>query len=134
MFKLDHWFDGFTHVHRFQLFATADGSCNVTYNSRSQVDDLIERIRETGRLDGFTFAQKRDPCMSLFQKLKTVFESSYVPADYGDSKANIGATISRHFPSETGRFISENVDEKRHRNDRPSTLVVRTDRFFDIRP
>lgn len=86
-FKLSHWFDGFSKIYRFQLIAQSDGSCKVLYNSRSQVDAQLERARRTGRLDGITFAQKRDPCVSFFGKLKAVFE----PSRSGDpADMNIG--------------------------------------------
>ncbi|RHZ56142.1 putative dioxygenase [Aspergillus thermomutatus] len=71
-----HWFDGFAQLHRFQILSTDDGNCRVFYNSRFQVDALMEEARRTGDLKAVTFGQKRDPCESFFHKMKTVFEPS----------------------------------------------------------
>ena len=72
-FSVSHWFDGWSTVYRFQLEPTEAGNCKVLFNSRRQVDPLIEVARKTGNLNGFGFGQKRDPCESFFSKLKTVF-------------------------------------------------------------
>lgn len=95
-FNVSHWFDGFTHVYRFQLIPTTEGSCKVVYNSRRQVDALIEEVRKTGKLNGFSFGQKRDPCMSFFQKLKSIFEPSR--SALGPEGQNIGVTIRPDVP------------------------------------
>jgi torulene dioxygenase len=57
-FACSHWFDGFSHLYRFELAATPAGNCEVNYSSRRQVDGLIEQVRKTGRLEGITFGQK----------------------------------------------------------------------------
>lgn len=89
-FKLSHWFDGFSQIYRFQLITQSNGSCKVLYSSRRQVDAQLERARRTGRLDGITFGQKRDPCDGFFGKLKAVFLSH----DSGDpSDMNIGGKL-----------------------------------------
>ena len=65
-----HWFDGFSCVHRFQIdFPDADGPAKVTYRSRRTVDEYLEIVRTTGKLDSTTFAAKRDPCESFFWKV-----------------------------------------------------------------
>ncbi|KFY33238.1 hypothetical protein V494_07799 [Pseudogymnoascus sp. VKM F-4513 (FW-928)] len=94
-FKVDHWFDGFSSVHRFQLTPAADGSMEVLYNSRQNVDTLIEKIRSTGNLDQVTFAQKRDPCDGLFKKMKAVFMPARGPTP---GEHNIGVTIAPDVP------------------------------------
>jgi torulene dioxygenase len=100
-FSVHHWFDGFSHVYRFELIPTADGTCKVVYSSRRQVDGLIEKVRKTGRLDGITFAQKRDPCESIFQKMKTTFAPMLFPSQ-GDHRvpdcSNIAVTIAPNVP------------------------------------
>ncbi|PYH77454.1 hypothetical protein BO82DRAFT_435849 [Aspergillus uvarum CBS 121591] len=73
-YQLHHWFDGFTQLHRFQLVPRSSGLCKVLYNSRRQVDALIEEVRKTGSLRGMTPVQKRNPCANFFQKAKAVFE------------------------------------------------------------
>jgi torulene dioxygenase len=81
-------------VHRFQIVAPAtSGSCTkVLYNSRGNVDKIIEHIRKTGSLQQFTFGQKRDPCQSLFKKVMTVFT---LPQNVD---SNIGVTLSVNLP------------------------------------
>jgi torulene dioxygenase len=100
-FSCSHWFDGFSHVYRFELIPTGDGFCKVVYSSRRQVDGLIEKVRKTGKLDGITFGQKRDPCESVFQKMKTTFAPMLFPSQ-ADRKipdhSNIGVTIAPNVP------------------------------------
>ncbi|OBT58596.1 hypothetical protein VE04_01697 [Pseudogymnoascus sp. 24MN13] len=99
-FKIDHWFDGFSSIHRFELTPSADGSVDVTYNSRQNVDALVEKIRSTGNYDQLTFGQKRDPCDGLFKKMKTVFTA----ASRGPTpeENNIGVTIAPDVPGING--------------------------------
>ena len=94
----NHWFDGFTTVHKFDLRAGGNDRCSsVWYSSRSHVDELIEKARPTGKLDGITFGQKRDPCESFYKKLKTTF----APTLPGEPKAmNIGAALRPVLPAE----------------------------------
>ncbi|KAJ7712563.1 carotenoid oxygenase [Mycena metata] len=99
-FACSHWFDGFAHLYRFELVPTDHGNCKVLYSSRRQVDQLIERVRKTGRLNGVTFGQKRDPCDTLFKKIKTAFEPTKSLAEA--ELFNVGVSISANvagFPS-----------------------------------
>ncbi|KAH7890657.1 carotenoid oxygenase [Phlebopus sp. FC_14] len=57
------------------------------------VDRLIEDIRKTGRLDAFTFGQKRDPCTSIFKKIFSLFTPP--PQNVN---ANIGVTLAANPP------------------------------------
>ncbi|KAL9107058.1 MAG: hypothetical protein Q9227_008004 [Pyrenula ochraceoflavens] len=99
VFALDHWFDGFNQVHRFRLLYDSErGSMKVFYNSRHTVDALIERIRATGRLEGFSFGQKRDPCDSIFKKMKTMFSPVPSVQQVGSSGLNIGVSLSVNMP------------------------------------
>jgi torulene dioxygenase len=90
-YERHHWFDGFSTVHRFELIAQPDGTCKVRYNSHTQCDRLIELCRKTGKLDGVSFGQKRDPCESIFHKVKTVFGSKHDRGNF--QNANVGVTI-----------------------------------------
>ncbi len=90
-YQLSHWFDGFTHLHRFQLVAQPTGTCRVLYNSRRQVDKLVEEARKSGTLEGVTFGQKRDPCASIFQKVKSFFRPAFNTKDPG--LVNAGVTV-----------------------------------------
>lgn len=95
---MSHWFDGLSKTHRFQITPDGDSS-KVAYNSRSHVDDMIEGIKKTGTLQGFTFAQKRDPCRSFFKKLMSTFEAAISPAT--GVSGNIGVTLSVNMPGMT---------------------------------
>ncbi|KAH7930334.1 hypothetical protein BV22DRAFT_1079308 [Leucogyrophana mollusca] len=56
---------------------------------------MMEIIRKTGRLGDFTFGQKRDPCISFFRKVMSMFiPDGSRPVD----NANIGVTISVNPP------------------------------------
>ena len=74
-FVCNHWFDGIGHTHRFEITAQADGSTKVFYNSRRQNDRLIARIKKNGTYGQLTFGQKHDPCVGLFGKVMSVFQS-----------------------------------------------------------
>ncbi|KAL4992669.1 carotenoid oxygenase [Aspergillus falconensis] len=96
-----HWFDGFSQIHRFEIIPDEErGCCRVTYTSRSQVDELLEEGRKGGNIDKYiTFGQKRDPCMSLFEKVKATF----LPADATKEKdrpglSNVGVTVRPNMP------------------------------------
>ncbi|KIX07265.1 uncharacterized protein Z518_01918 [Rhinocladiella mackenziei CBS 650.93] len=118
-FCVNHWFDNFSQVHRFQIHAPQSGSpVRVTYNSRLTSDGLIEKIKKTGKLDGFTFAAKYDPCKSFFQKIQSVFQPAPRPAP---NEVNVGVTMSVNFPglSSTG--------EKLGNHDQGMTLCTKTD-------
>jgi torulene dioxygenase len=98
-FAMSHWFDGWSKVHRFNITPDGAGSSRVTYNSRGNVDKLIESIRETGTLKGFSFAQKKDPCQSLFGKVMSTFEAATIPSRPSEpAEANIGVTLSINMP------------------------------------
>lgn len=109
---LTHWFDGFTQLYRFQLTRNPDdpATCKVLFNSRRQVDHLIEKVKETGRLEGITFGQQRDPCDSFFKKVKTVFESTWDKRDA--SMVNAGVTAHANMPGvHVGRKTSDSENE-----------------------
>lgn len=102
-FSCSHWFDGFTTIHRFELVQGASACTEVWYSSQSQVDETIELARETGRLDGITFGQKRDPCDTLYKKVKTMFEP-VLPGT--PNSMNIGVTFRDALPVEVSRSKS----------------------------
>ncbi|KAF2828121.1 hypothetical protein CC86DRAFT_393274 [Ophiobolus disseminans] len=87
-----HWFDGFSSVHRFQIdFPNNDGPVKVQYRSRRTVDEYLDIVRTSGKLDGITFASKRDPCESFFKKVMGMFQASR-------TTKNIGVTLSLNMP------------------------------------
>ena len=95
-----HWFDGFSQVHRFHILPPSDSqsTTRVIYNSRHSVDTLVEDIRKTGSLAGFTFGQKRDPCQSFFKKVMSTFTPASYPEDSKPDSRNIGVTLSINMP------------------------------------
>ena len=127
-FSCNHWFDGFSHVYRFELIPTVDGTCKVVYSSRRQVDGLIEKVRKTGKLDGITFGQKRDPCESIFQKMKTTFAHMLFPSQGSGiipDQSNIGVTIVPNVP---GVVLTEKSEAMaRDKTPRVKNLVCFTD-------
>lgn len=97
-FQLSHWFDGFSFVHRFELVPQSNtGKCKVLYNSRGQVDSLVEEAQKSGTLKGITFGQKRDPCESIFRKVKSIFHPPFSSKDPG--LVNAGVTLHANVSS-----------------------------------
>lgn len=92
-FSVDHWFDGFCQNHRFQIIQS-NKTTRVVYNSRRSVDPLIQSIRKTGNMSGFSFGQKRDPCVSFFKKVMSMFVPEQRPLD----QFNVGVTLSVNPP------------------------------------
>ncbi|KAK7182576.1 carotenoid cleavage dioxygenase 1 [Paraphaeosphaeria sporulosa] len=89
----NHWFDGFSCVHRFEIiFPDNSDTPMVCYNSRRTVDELLEVVRKTGKLDGVTFGKKRDLCEGFFHKVMSMFKPATSPQ-------NVGVTISINVPS-----------------------------------
>lgn len=98
---MSHWFDAFAQVHRFNLVSPT----RVLYNSRHTCDGVLAEIRQTGQLPaGFSFAQRRDPCQSLFKKFMATFEPrrDLVCGNGGGvknaAKVNICVTLSTDYP------------------------------------
>jgi torulene dioxygenase len=103
-YKVGHWFDGFSQVHRFQIIPpdAQHPMGRVIYNSRSSSDGMIEQARKTGKLDGITFGRKYDPCMSLFQKAMSFFtpmKLNGMTRNKGQfDSVNLGITVSANHP------------------------------------
>jgi len=122
-FRVNHWFDNFAQIHRFQLNqpTSTSESCSVTYNSRVVCDGLLEKIKKTGDRQGITFAAKYDPCTSYFQKLQAVFTPTWKRKP---DEVSVAVTMSVNFPglSRTGE-----AQESSHDRSRVSTLCTKTD-------
>lgn len=119
-YSIDHWFDGFSQNHRFQIIQTGS-STRVIYNSRRSVDPLIERIRETGNMAGFTFGQKRDPCVNFFKKVMSMFIPAPPPEQF-----NIGVTLSINPPGLSDPQTAEGQKHAAHGSG-IHTLLAKTD-------
>ncbi|EGC44076.1 retinal pigment epithelial membrane family protein [Histoplasma capsulatum var. duboisii H88] len=97
-FKIAHWFDGLSVVHRFQILPLDEihPSVRVFYNSRSCCDGLIERIRKTGKGKDMSFGARYEPCTSYFQKVMSLFRPA--PARTGADQRSMSITLSVNFP------------------------------------
>ncbi|KAF2794427.1 carotenoid oxygenase [Melanomma pulvis-pyrius CBS 109.77] len=93
-----HWFDGLSAVHRFQIDCPDDGPAQVTYRSRRIVDEYLQMVKTTGKLDSITFAAKRDPCKSVFKKVMSMFYSA-------QNNKNVGVTLSINMPG--GGYVKD---------------------------
>ncbi|KAJ3208108.1 hypothetical protein HDU67_007018 [Dinochytrium kinnereticum] len=113
-FKISHWFDGLTQIHKFSV--NPDGT--VHYMSRKTAKDTEDYIRKTGTY-GFTFGQK-DPCRTFFSRFFTM-ANMMIGMDAGGAPANVGVTISPNFPLLNP--VARNKDLKAG----PRTLVAKTD-------
>lgn len=115
-----HWFDGFSCVHRFQIdFSGPNGAANVQYRSRRTVDEYLEIVRTTGKVDAVTFGPQRDPCESYFKKVMTMFTSAR-------NTQNVGVTLSINMPGGGHVRDSEKPAINGHTNG-VATLHAKTD-------
>ncbi|KAM3527010.1 hypothetical protein NHJ13051_003160 [Beauveria bassiana] len=88
---VSHWFDGFAHTHRFDIAADPDddgATATVTYSSRRQGQEYIDKIKKKGWRAGITFAQRSDPCVGLFAKVASRF----------DKEVNNNVAVLRNVP------------------------------------
>lgn len=119
VFMVGHWFDGFTTTHKFEIQPGPDGHCNrVSYSSFMQVEKLMATAKETGGVGpGVTFGQ-RDPCDSLFRKVKSVF----APQGSRDPLvSNVGVVIRETLPAEAA-----SIDEQKRAGRRLITISTDT--------
>ncbi|KAJ3216382.1 hypothetical protein HDU67_009517 [Dinochytrium kinnereticum] len=112
-FKISHWFDGVTQIHKFSILD--DGS--VHYMSRKVGTAYEERIRKTGKA-GITFGQQ-DPCKSFFARMFTF--TKMVLGYEEDGAPNVGVTISPNFPLVNPTTLNTDAAAG------PRTLVAKTD-------
>ncbi|BCS30620.1 carotenoid oxygenase family protein [Aspergillus puulaauensis] len=111
-YKRSHWFDGFSQIHRFQIVPDTEdpGTCRVFYTSRSQVDELLEEARKGRNIDKYiTFGQKRDPCVSYFEKVKTSFHP-VAPSNEHPEMANMWVTVRPDMPGMPGGTVTALTD------------------------
>lgn len=86
------------------------------------MDELVEQVRKTGSIDGLiTFAQKRDPCVSLFGKLKSTFQSG--TPDRGHPQLwNVGVTVARNMPGMPADVLTSLTDANQIQHAQMDTL------------
>jgi beta,beta-carotene 9',10'-dioxygenase len=63
---LNHWFDGFAMLHRFQI---SDGK--VSYANKFLQTESYKAARDTGKIKFSEFAS--DPCRSIFKRVQSMF-------------------------------------------------------------
>ena len=100
-YRIDHWFDGLAHTHRFDIVTTqaTDGDANtvkVFYSSRRQNDELAKEISKKG-WPRYSFAQRSDPCLGLFGKFTAAWQA-LIPDREMTSKENMNVTIFANPP------------------------------------
>ena len=125
-FKVNHWFDQLSQVHRFQIHTTEsnNGRVSVTYNSRIVSYGVIEQIKKTGKLEGMTFGAKYDPCVSFFQKMQSVYNSVASTQEPKPNAVNVGVTISPNWPGVTKNGAKKDGG---YSNRHIETIVNKTD-------
>lgn len=118
-FTVGHWFDGFTTTHKFDIQTGSNGSCDkVSYSSFMQVENLMATAKETGGVGtGITFGQ-RDPCDSLFRKVKTAFAAK---GTRDPLASNVGVVIRETLPAEAA-----SIDEQKRVGRRLITISTDT--------
>ena len=63
---LNHWFDGFAMLHRFQI-----SNGNVSYANKFLETESYKAARDTGKIEFGEFAS--DPCRSIFKRVQSMF-------------------------------------------------------------
>lgn len=114
-YTVGHWFDGFTTTHKFDIHPNSSGRCDrISYSSFMQVENLMSTVKNTGGVGGnITFGQ-RDPCNSLFRKVKSVFS----PQGSGDPLfSNVGVVLRKTLPVEAA-----SIHEQKRANRRLITI------------
>ncbi|KAF7346494.1 Dioxygenase [Mycena sanguinolenta] len=97
VYRVSHWFDNLSQVHRFEIHPPSATNPNVTvsHNSRLTCDKVVERIKREARRTEFTFGPDRDPCQTLFQKAQCFFRPQ--PKD-SPSSLCIGVAFAPNLP------------------------------------
>ncbi|KAJ6780319.1 hypothetical protein PWT90_05316 [Aphanocladium album] len=118
-YHVSHWFDGFAHTHRFDIAAPteAGGETTVTYSSRRQGQEYIDKIKKTGWRGSITFAQRNDPCIGLFAKATSRF----------DKEVNNNVVVMRNVPGLEKSGKSAAAGPAGHHAVTTHNIVVSTD-------
>jgi torulene dioxygenase len=79
-YEISHWFDGLAQAHKFDIIAdtaTPEAPIRVEYSSRGLVPALAKYIQKHGQHPGFSFGQRRDPCIGIFGKFMSVWKMPF---------------------------------------------------------
>ncbi|KAI8845433.1 carotenoid oxygenase, partial [Chytridium lagenaria] len=112
-FKITHWFDGLTQIHKFSV--NDDGS--VDYMSRKTAEKAEQYIREKWGLRHHLWPTRSLPDFFL----SLLYRRSIIVGLAGGSSPNVGVTLSPNFPLLDPKIENKNVKAG------PRTLVAKTD-------
>lgn len=110
-FTAEHWFDGFSRNHRFEI---ANGQ--VEYRSRNASEELVDFVQHTGLFPGPMFGS--DPCKIVFGAFEATFRDGNHPQG-NSSSGNVPVSWVPNYPG-----LSRNVTTF---GSPFSTLVTTTD-------
>lgn len=101
--RISHWFDGLAHTHRFDIIAdhtTNENATKIVYSSRRQSDQWVDFVKQNGGLRNcITFAQKADPCVGIFSKLMSTWQSAAFGLKTETAAfENVGVTVQLGVP------------------------------------
>ncbi|KAI1079806.1 torulene oxygenase [Whalleya microplaca] len=103
-FRTTHWFDGFSHSHKFNIIASSADSeapVKVEYSSRRQAQALFDAVKRDGRRPDISFGQRRDPCIGIFGKIMSVWRGT--PAQLDPAMENVCVTVQPNIPALNSR-------------------------------
>ncbi|KAG0341481.1 hypothetical protein BG004_006011 [Podila humilis] len=121
---IQHWFDGLTQIHRFEI----QKGGHVSYLSRNTSNDLREGYKNAEKVTGVTFCQ-RDPCKTIFQKFFTTFRTAVFGGQVmSGTNTNVAVMPVVNFP---GLIDRQDQDGQKSANTKPCrnprNLVMTTD-------
>lgn len=92
------------------------------YNSRRQVDELLEKARNSEDMDKvITFGQKRDPCVSFFGKVKSSFQPIALDRSH-PQLYNVGVTVKPNMPGMPKDMLAACTDANQIKHSHMETL------------
>ncbi|KAF9947812.1 hypothetical protein BGZ70_002494 [Mortierella alpina] len=120
---IQHWFDGLTQLHRYEI---AKGG-QVSYRSRNTSNDLRERYKKAEAVTGVTFCN-RDPCKTIFNKFFTTFKTAaFGNPPMGGTDTNVAVIPTANFPGLMDR--DEHISKEGNKSNGTTlrNLVMNTD-------
>lgn len=89
-YTAEHWFDGFTRNHRFEI-----GGGGVSYRSRNSSSELDDFVRETGMFPSGNFGS--DPCKIIFGAFETSYRDGVETNRGSKASSNVGVSWATNF-------------------------------------
>ncbi|KAF9957780.1 hypothetical protein BGZ72_001355 [Mortierella alpina] len=120
---IEHWFDGLTQLHRYEI---AKGG-KVSYRSRNTSSDLHERYKKAEKVTGVTFCN-RDPCKTIFNKFFTTFKSAVIGGPpMSGTDTNVTVMPRANFPGLMDRVDQSSKEGDKSNGPKIRNLVMNTD-------